>query len=120
MLLLNEEPWDFREAIEEKVWRDACEEEIKSIVKNGTWDLVDLPPGAKPIGLKWIFKIKRNVDGSINKYKSRLVAKCYIQRHGVDFKEVFALVALIETVRFLISLAASNEWEIHHLDVKTA
>ena len=120
LLLLNEEPWDFREAIEEKVWCDACKEEIKSIVKNGTWNLVNLPSGAKAIGLKWIFKIKRNAYGSINKYKARLVAKGYIQRHGIDFEEVFAPVARIETVRFLISLAASNEWEIHHLDVKTA
>ncbi|XP_022570911.2 uncharacterized protein LOC106407057 [Brassica napus] len=120
LLLLNEEPWDFESAMEEKVWRDACEEEIKSIVKNKTWDLVDLPPGAKPIGLKWIFKIKRNADGSINKHKSRLVAKGYIQRHGIDFDEVFAPVARIETVRFIIALAASKGWEIHHLDVKTA
>ena len=120
LLLLNEEPWDFESAREEKVWRDACEEEIKSIVKNNTWELVDLPAGAKPIGLKWIFKIKRNADGSINKYKSRLVAKGYIQRHGIDFEEVFAPVARIETVRFIIALAASRGWEIHHLDVKTA
>ena len=79
-----------------------------------------MPKGAKAIGLKWIFKIKRNADGSINKYKSRLVAKGYIQRHGVDFEEVFAPVARIETVRFIIALAASRGWEIHHLDVKTA
>lgn len=120
LLLLNEEPWDFEEAMELKVWRDACEEEIASIVKNKTWDLADLPKGAKAIGLKWIFKIKRNSDGSINKYKSRLVAKGYIQRHGVDFEEVFAPVARIETVRFIIALAASRGWRIHHLDVKTA
>lgn len=78
MLLLNEELWDFREAIEEKVWRDECEEEIKLIVKNGIWDFIDLSLGVKLIGLKWIFKIKRNADGSMNKYKSRLVAKGYI------------------------------------------
>ena len=69
LLLLNEEPSDFDEAIEEKVWKDACDEEISSIIKNKTWDLVDLPPGAKAIGLKWIFKIKRNSDGTINKHK---------------------------------------------------
>jgi len=120
LLLLNEEPWDFKEAMEDKVWRDACEDEIKSIVKNNTWSLVDLPVGAKAIGLKWIFKLKRNADGSISKHKSRLVAKGYIQRHGVDFDEVFAPVARIETIRFIIALAASNGWEIHHLDVKTA
>lgn len=81
---------------------------------------MDLPEGTKAIGLKGIFKIKRNAVGSINKYKSRLVAKGYIQRHGIDFEEVFAPVARIETIRFIIGLAASNGWEIHHLDVKTA
>ena len=120
LLLLNEEPSDYSEAVEQKVWREACDEEITSIVKNNTWDLVDLPPGAKAIGLKWIFKIKRNSDGTINKHKSRLVAKGYIQRHGIDYEEVFAPVARIETVRLIISLAASNGWQVHHLDVKTA
>lgn len=81
---------------------------------------MELPPGAKAIGLKWIFKIKRNSDGSINKYKSRLVAKGYVQRYGVDYEEVFAPVARIETIQLLINLAATNGWEIHHLDVKTA
>jgi len=73
LLLINEEPWDYEEAVKEKVWRKACDDEIESIIKNKTWDLVDLPNGAKAIGLKWVFKIKRNSDGSINKYKSRLV-----------------------------------------------
>ena len=120
LLLINDEPWDFSEAIEKQVWKDACKEEINSIVKNNTWELVDLPQGAKAIGLKWIFKIKRNSDGSINKHKSRLVAKGYIQRHGIDYEEVFAPVARIETVRFILGLAASRGWEVHHLDVKTA
>lgn len=120
LLSINDEPWDYNEAKEKKVWKDACEDEIKSIVKNKTWELVELPAGAKAIGLKWIVKVKRNSDGSINKYKARLVAKGYIQRHGVDFDEVFAPVARIETVRFLIAMAASRGWEIHHLDVKTA
>ena len=75
LLLIQEEPWSFEDAIQEKVWKDACEDEIASIIKNKTWDLVDLTQGSKAIGLKWIFKIKRNSDGSINKHKSRLVAK---------------------------------------------
>ena len=74
----------------------------------------------KPIGLKWVFKLKRNSDGSINKYKGRLVAKGYVQKYGVDFEEAFAPVARIETIRLLIDLAAAHSWEIHHLDVKTA
>ncbi|KAG7547574.1 Zinc finger CCHC-type superfamily [Arabidopsis suecica] len=120
LLILNDEPWDYNDAKDIKEWKEACNEEISSITKNRTWDLVDLPVGAKPIGLKWVFKIKRNSDGSINKHKARLVAKGYVQRHGIDFDEVFAPVARIETVRFIIALAASNGWEVHHLDVKTA
>lgn len=94
--------------------------ELDSIVRNKTWELVDKPDGVKPIGLKWIYKIKRNADGSINKYKARLVAKGYVQQEGIDFEEVFAPVARLETIRLLIALAATNGWEIHHLDVKTA
>lgn len=108
LMALNNEPTCFEEAKMFKEWL------------LDSWTLVDLPPGAKPIGLKWIFKIKRNSDGSINKYKSRLVAKGYVQRHGIDYEEVFAPVARIETIRLLINLAATNGWEIHHLDVKTA
>ena len=120
LMLVNEEPWNYEEAKELKAWRGACEDEIRSIVKNKTWSLVDLPPNCKAIGLKWIFKVKRNSDGSINKYKARLVAKGYIQKHGIDFDEVFAPVAQIETVRLIIGIAASRGWELHHLDVKTA
>lgn len=120
LLVVNEEPWDFNEAKDSKYWVVACEDEMHSIVKNETRDLVDLPVGAKAIGLKWVFKLKRNCDGSINKHKARIVAKGYVQRHGIDFDEVFAPVARIETIRFIISIAASNDWEVHHLDVKTA
>lgn len=118
--MINEEPWDWNEAKREKVWRLACEDEITSIKKNRTWSLVDLPYGCKAIGLKWVFKLKRNADGSINKHKARLVAKGYVQREGIDFEEVFAPVARLETVRAIIVLAASNSWKLHHLDVKTA
>lgn len=120
LLSINDEPWDYNEAKGKKVWCDACDDEIASIVKNKTWELVELPQGSKAIGLKWVFKVKRNADGSINKFKARLVAKGYIQRHGIDFDEVFAPVARIETVRFIIALAASKGWQVHHLDVKTA
>ncbi|KAG7554412.1 Integrase catalytic core [Arabidopsis suecica] len=120
LLLLNNEPRDFYEASESKEWIQACEDELQSIEKNKTWNLVDLPIGVKPIGLKWVFKLKRNSDGSINKHKARLVAKGYVQKYGVDFDEVFAPVARLETIRLLVNLAASSGWEIHHLDVKTA
>ncbi|KAG7570069.1 Glycosyltransferase 61 [Arabidopsis thaliana x Arabidopsis arenosa] len=120
LLCLNDEPRSYYEAKEIKEWVHACEDEINSIEKLKTWNLVDLPIGAKPIGLKWVFKLKRNSDGSINKHKARLVAKGYVQQYGVDFEEVFAPVARLETIRLLIDVAASHGWEIHHLDVKTA
>ena len=120
LMVINDEPWDFSEAKALKVWVDACKDEIQLIEKNNTWTLVDLPKGAKPICLKWIFKVKRNADGSINKFKARLMAKGYVQRHGIDYDEVFAPVARMETIRLVIALAALNGWQIHHLDVKTA
>ena len=66
-----------------------------------------------------MFKIKRNAAGTISKYKARLVVKGYVQWHDIDYDEVFALVACIETIRLIIALAGSHGWEIHHLDVKT-
>lgn len=84
------------------------------------WILCDLPIGAKAIGLKWVFMIKLNADGSINKYKAGLVAKGYVQQYGIDCDEVFALVARLETIRLMINLVATICWEVHHLDVKTA
>lgn len=67
LMMIDEEPWDFSEAVSLKEWREACGEDILSIENNKTWNLVDLPKGAKPIGLKWVFKLKHNSDGSINK-----------------------------------------------------
>lgn len=75
--------------------------------------------GVKPISLKWVFKIKRSADGTIIKYKARLVVKGYVQKQGVDYDEVFAPVARIETICLVIALAATKGWEIHHLNVKT-
>ncbi|XP_010430806.1 PREDICTED: uncharacterized protein LOC104715053 [Camelina sativa] len=98
----------------------ACDDELASIEKNKTWNLVDLPSGVKPIVLKWVFKIKKNLDGSINKYKARLVAKGYVQQYGIDYDKVFAHVARMETIRLIIGHSASYGWEINHLDVKTA
>ena len=79
-----------------------------------------MPAGHRPIGLKWVFKLKKDADGKVVKHKARLVAKGYVQRHGIDFEEVFAPVARLDTVRLLLALAANRGWQVHHLDVKTA
>jgi len=121
MLYLSaEEPANYRDAALEREWRQAMQAEFEAIEKNQTWELTELPPGHKPIGLKWVYKVKRDNEGKILKYKARLVAKGYVQRQGVDFDEVFAPVARLDTVRLILALAAHQGWQVHHLDVKSA
>lgn len=80
---------------------------------------MSLPNGVKPIGLKWVFKLKKDAAGNTVCHKDRLVAKGYVQRQGIDYDEVFAPVARLETVRLLIALAAQESWGVHHMDVKS-
>jgi hypothetical protein len=94
--------------------------EMAAILENKTWELMTLPAGQRAIGLKWVFKVKRDPAGNIVKHKARLVAKGYAQRQGVDFDEVFAPVARMETVRLLLALSAHSGWQVHHMDVKSA
>ncbi|KAE8733627.1 hypothetical protein F3Y22_tig00001120pilonHSYRG00301 [Hibiscus syriacus] len=119
-LLGEEEPSNFEEAKADPMWRRAMEEEISSIRKNETWKLVPLPDSHKPIGLKWVYKLKNDTQGRIVKHNARLLAKGYVQRQGIDFDEVFAPVAWLETIRLLISIATHEGWEVHHMDVKSA
>ena len=90
------------------------------IEKNGTWQLVQRPLDRKVIGVKWVFRTKLNADGSINKYKARLVVKGYAQIFGVDFSETFAPVARLDTIRLLLAVAAQKGQKVFQLDVKSA
>ena len=110
----------FKEALEHENWHHAMLDEFTSIEANDTWSLVDPPPGVRPIGLKWVYKTKRDEAGLVTKFKARLIAKGYVQRQGIDFDEVFAPVACLESVRLLLALATSEGWAIHHMDVKSA
>jgi hypothetical protein len=96
-------------------WSEACQYEIDALAKNGTWELVDLPPGRKAVKSKWVFKLK--ADG---RYRARLVAKGFTQIPGVDFDETFSPVARFESLRMLLVLAALEDWHIHQMDVKSA
>jgi hypothetical protein len=120
MCCLEEEPSGVEDALSEQCWREAMAAEMEAIQTNKTWELAELPAGHRAIGLNWVFKVKKDPEGNVVKYKARLVAKGYAQREGVDYKEVFAPVARIETVRLLLALAARSGWKVHHTDVKSA
>nr|KAJ0222838.1 hypothetical protein LSAT_V11C200051890 [Lactuca sativa] len=110
LTLDHEEPSSFEVAKSSVEWVKAMKSELSAIEKNKTWELVTLPQGRKPIGLKWVFKLKRDPKGNILKHKARLVTKGYVQKQGIDFEEVFAPVARLEKVRVLLALAGKNGW----------
>jgi hypothetical protein len=121
--MLEDEPQSFKEAMsmpEAPLWKEAVNSEIKSILQNHTWELVDLPPGCKPLGYKWIFKRKMKADGSIDKYKARFVVKGYKQKEGVDYFDTYSPVTRITSIRMLIAIAVLYNLEIHQMDIKTA
>ena len=98
---------------------EGINDEMDSLLSNGTWVLVDLPPSCKPIGCKWVFRIKYNTDGSLQIFKARLVAKGFRQNEGVDYFDTYALVARITSIRVLFDLASIYDLYIHQMDVKT-
>ena len=111
------EPMNYEEAANDPNWVAAMKAELLMIEKNETWSLVDRPFDKKTIGVKWVFKIKLNADGSINKYKVRLVVKGYVEQFGTDF---FAPVARLDTIRLLVALSVHQNWKVYQLDVKSA
>ncbi|RZB91995.1 Retrovirus-related Pol polyprotein from transposon TNT 1-94, partial [Glycine soja] len=120
---LEEDPSNLQEALsslDADLWQEAINDEMDSLESNKTWHLVDLPPGCKPIGCKWILKKKLKPDGTVDKYKARLVAKGFRQRENVDFFDTFSPVTRITSIRVLISLAAIHSLVVHQMDVKTA
>ena len=119
-LFTDIDPISYEEAVKSDKWNKAMDSEIEAIERNNTWELIDMPSGGKVIGVKWIYKTKLNEKGEVDKYKARLVAKGYSQQYGVDYAEVFAPVARLDTVRVILSLAAQYNWTVYQLDVKSA
>jgi len=105
-LFSGNDPIIFEEVYQEDRWKKAIKKEINYIIKNNTWELITFPERHNAIQVKSIFKKKRNVEGEIGKHKAKLVVKGYMQQYGVDYEDVFALVARMETIRLMISLAS--------------
>lgn len=104
----------YAEASQSVEWQKAMEEEIIALKENQTWDLV---AEVKPISCKWVYK---GPDGSIQRYKARLVARGFSQQYGLDYDEIFSPVAKMTTIRVLLALAASKSWKLWQMDVKNA
>ncbi|KAK8940855.1 hypothetical protein KSP39_PZI009825 [Platanthera zijinensis] len=114
------EPASFNEATGVKEWEDAMREEMDALKKNETWDLVPKVDGITPVTCKWVFKLKKKADGSIERFKARLVARGFSQQYGEDYEETFSPVAKMTSVRMVIALAACQGWRMWQLDVKNA
>ncbi|KAK8936753.1 hypothetical protein KSP39_PZI011993 [Platanthera zijinensis] len=122
--IFSSDPRSFKEAIESNEssqWMAAMEEEIESLHKNKTWELVYLPKGAKAISSKWVFRKKESTSGKDPwRYKARFVAKGFAQKKGIDFDEIFSPVVKHCSIRLLLALVVFYDMELEQLDVKTA
>ena len=117
------EPESLKEVLshpEKNQWMKAMQEEMESLQKNGTYKLVELPKGKRPLKCKWVFKLKKDGNGKLVRYKARLVVKGFKQKKGIDFDEIFSPVVKMTSIRTILSLAASLDLEVEQLDVKTA
>nr|GEV97999.1 retrotransposon protein, putative, Ty1-copia subclass [Tanacetum cinerariifolium] len=117
------EPANYKVALldpESDKWLNSMNVEIQSMKDNEVWELVMLPPNAKTVGHKWLFKKKTDMDGAVHTYKARLVAKGFTQISGVDYEETFSPVADIRSIRILIAIATFYDYEIWQMDAKTA
>src|SRR4051812_3861835 len=113
-------PKNWQVAKQDPRWLSAMQEELQSLKKNNTWELVPLPAGKRDVGCKWVYTVKQTPEGKVDVYKARLVAKGYSQTYVIDYDETFAPVVKMSTMRTLVSCAANFNWPLHQLDVKNA
>jgi hypothetical protein len=119
-IVIDSEPSTFDEVVKHKVWKDAMIEQYELILKNEVWEVVPRPQGKSVVTSKWIYKIKHAADGSVEIFKARFVVRGFSQKEGIDYYEIFALVAGYTSIRVIISLASVFYWKLHQIDVKTA
>ena len=119
----SDEPKTVKEALagpDKAKWMTAMEKDMESLRTHDVWDLVELPRDRKAVGSKWVYKVKKNADGSVEQYKARLVTQGFTQKFGIDYDETFCPVVRFESVRTVIALAVQNGLKLHQMDVATA
>ena len=115
MLIEDDEPTTYEESLnssESDKWFIAMKSEMDSMYTNQVWTLVDLLEGIKPIGCKWIFKKKTDMEGNVITYKAKLIAKGYCQRQGIDHDETFSPLVMLKSIRILLAIDAHYDYEI--------
>ena len=114
------EPHSYEEACKHKGCVDVVDIETDALMANNKWDFVDLPPGKRAISSKWVYKVKLNSDGSLERLKARLVIRGFTQKYGMDYQKVFFKVVKMATIRSIIAVAASRGYGLFQLDVNNA
>jgi hypothetical protein len=122
LFIIDDDPRTVRKVVDledGKLWKKAMVEEMASLDKNEACNLVELLTRRNPMGRKWVFKKKLNVEGKVEKHKSWLVAKGYSQVEGIDFGEIFSHVSKLTSIRFVLSIVVSFDFELEQMDAKT-
>jgi hypothetical protein len=119
LVTVTGEPRDYDEASKQE-WRNAMDIEYQALKDNKTWHLVPRSDVKNVVDLKWVYKIKRNGDGSIDRHKARLIAKGFKQRYDIDYKDMFSPVVKAATIRIVLSVAETKWWCLRQLDIKNA
>lgn len=118
--LAHIEPDSVEKAMTIKEWKEAMDEECAVLIKNQTWSLVPYSPEMNIVDNKWVFRVKYNQDGSVQRHKARLVAKGFQQTPGLDYFETFSPVVKPSTIRVIFTLAITHHWDIQQVDINNA
>jgi hypothetical protein len=117
------DPQNYKQALKSddlECWKDTTLTEYNTLIQNGTWEIVELPPGEKAIGSSWVFRIKTHSDGSIECYKARIIAQGCSQRPGRDYQEVHAPMPRPATIQMTFAIAAVEDLELCSVDISAS
>ncbi|SYW74107.1 uncharacterized protein UHO2_00972 [Ustilago hordei] len=105
---------------DKRLWEEAMQKELEGLEAMGTWEVMDLPVSMNTVDTKWVLKVKTDANLVPTKFKARLIARGFTQRKGVDYTEIFAPVAPIQSIRGVLAVAAVQDWEVDSINVKQA